>query len=193
MQEFVCRSYVNTSLFYIRDLSIGRFGYLCGPRTSPLWMPRDNYSSAPSTGCQESLVITRMPLAQCLEGNTRAISHCFLGSFDGVIAALSSQNLLDRLGAGVFSFDRWGNRHRSVREIAQGPVIHEEPGLDPEGSPSPFPLSAPPPGNVPCGGGRREDGLTLPTGRNSHPWLVLRKLLFVSESEPECVWGTHSC
>lgn len=74
----------------------------------------------PSTGCQESLVITRMPLAQCLEGSTHAISHCFLGSFVRHCLTLSSQNLLDRLGAAVFSFDRWGNRHRSVREIARG-------------------------------------------------------------------------
>lgn len=70
-------------------------------------------------------------------------------------------------------------------------MIHEEPGLDLRARPAPFaPVLLLLAMFLVGVAGERT---AFAYGRNSHPWLVLRKLLFVSESEPECVWGTHSC
>ena len=71
------------------------------------------------------------------------------------------------------------------------PVIHEEPGLDLRAHPACFaPVLLLLATFLVGVAGERT---AFAYGRNPHPWLVLRKLPFVSKSEPECVWGTHPC
>lgn len=72
-----------------------------------------------------------------------------------------------------------------------GPVIHEEPGLDLRARPARFAPALLFLATFLVG--VAGDRTAFAYGRNSHLWLVLRKLPFVSKSEPECVWGTHPC
>lgn len=65
------------------------------------------------------------------------------------------------------------------------PVIHEEPGLDLRAHPACFtPVLLFLATFLVGVAGERT---AFAYGRNPHPWLVLRKLPFVSKSEPECV------